>query len=87
MGRVRALGALDAGGTLSAQVQRVMGFTGGKSVRDASLGQLQLLQSLGFSQEQLEQIGQIQTLKGAEFERVRRRGGVAGLRPCIKSPH
>ena len=71
MGKVRALGATDVGGTLSVDVQRVAGILGDKSIRNASLGQLKLLESLGYSQEKIEQYGKIIEQKRAEFKAIK----------------
>lgn len=70
MGKVRALGASDMGGTLSVDAQRINSILNNKSIRNASLGQLKYLESLGYSQEQIEQYGKIIEQKRAEFKAI-----------------
>lgn len=71
MGRVRALGATDVGGSLNIDIQRVLGVLGDKSIRQASLGQLKMLESLGVDKDKVETYGKIIDQKRAEFEALK----------------
>lgn len=74
MGKTRALAQSDAGATLAIESSRVSSILGGKSIREADLGQLKLLETLGYSQEKIEQYSKIIELKTAEFESLKTKG-------------
>jgi len=73
MGQVRQLGQADAGATLRVKASQFTGVMGGKSIREAGLGKLKLLETLGFSPEEIEQYAKIVELKEAELGMLRQK--------------
>ena len=73
MGQVRQLGQADAGATLRIKASQFSGVMGGKSIREAGLGKLKMLEALGFSPEEVEQYAKIVELKKAELGMLKKK--------------